>query len=415
MIITRIRIDNLYSFQNTELDLTYPKKIIDNPIEYEYLPSRPNFRYKRVCILMGANASGKSSLGRVLVGIQIFIVRKDIEDILLNGITNPEKNSVIEIEFTFPTEEKPAFHYLKLSFRQDNHKYPCITYVQTPIRQSDSVESCRRKIQDILQNKCKPKKHNHFIDGSNSDHIKFPDKTESALTPEEFAEFISTVEFKKIKFGNLFWNYEINEYFNQDSSPQHHINSEDKAILTQILKTFDPAIDKVTENRNEDNEITGFNIVFHNQKTVQIDTEGVILKNHTVLSTGTIEAIHLSCFINFVLTTTKSKLHSGTLFLDEKMAYTHAELERTMVNLVIAKMNPYTQFFYTTHNYDILTMQLPIHTFTLLKKDANHITHFIHPEKKYKKNDRHLLNNIQNDVFHTLPDTTELDNLLWLE
>ena len=67
MIIMDIKIDNLYSFRNFHLNMSYPKKIVDSTINQEYLEDRPNFRYRKVNIIMGGNATGKTSLGKVLM------------------------------------------------------------------------------------------------------------------------------------------------------------------------------------------------------------------------------------------------------------------------------------------------------------------------------------------------------------
>ena len=67
MVIMDIRIDNFYQFKNFHMNMSYPKKIVDSTIEAEHLAGLPNFRYKKVNIIMGANASGKTSLGRLLM------------------------------------------------------------------------------------------------------------------------------------------------------------------------------------------------------------------------------------------------------------------------------------------------------------------------------------------------------------
>jgi hypothetical protein len=43
-------------FKNTEFDFTYPKKIANSTIEGEFLTDFPKINYKKICILMGANA-----------------------------------------------------------------------------------------------------------------------------------------------------------------------------------------------------------------------------------------------------------------------------------------------------------------------------------------------------------------------
>ena len=65
MLIMDIKIDNLYAFKNFHMNMSYPKKIVDSTIPEEYLHDRPNFRYKKLNIIMGGNATGKTSLGKV--------------------------------------------------------------------------------------------------------------------------------------------------------------------------------------------------------------------------------------------------------------------------------------------------------------------------------------------------------------
>lgn len=73
MIFTRLRFINLYAFEDAELNLSYPRKPVNMPLDGEFLAGRPKFYYKKVCIITGGNASGKTSLGRILCGIQVFL------------------------------------------------------------------------------------------------------------------------------------------------------------------------------------------------------------------------------------------------------------------------------------------------------------------------------------------------------
>ena len=54
------------------MNLSYPKKIVNSSIENEFLTGFTNFRYKKVNILMGANATGKTSFGKMLMNIFHF-------------------------------------------------------------------------------------------------------------------------------------------------------------------------------------------------------------------------------------------------------------------------------------------------------------------------------------------------------
>ena len=73
MVVMNLELNNLFGFQDFKVNFSYPKKLVKSTIENEYLETKPNFRYKKVNILMGANASGKTSLGKALVDIFNFL------------------------------------------------------------------------------------------------------------------------------------------------------------------------------------------------------------------------------------------------------------------------------------------------------------------------------------------------------
>ena len=71
MVIMDVKFDNFYAFRNFHMNMAYPKKILHSYIENEFLEGYPNFRYKKVNIIMGANASGKTSLGKMLGSLTV--------------------------------------------------------------------------------------------------------------------------------------------------------------------------------------------------------------------------------------------------------------------------------------------------------------------------------------------------------
>ena len=81
MIIMDLKVDNLLGFRNFHINMAYPKKIVKSYIPEEHLNEFPNFRYKKVNIILGTNSTGKTSLGKVLMGIFNFIDRKTIEQV----------------------------------------------------------------------------------------------------------------------------------------------------------------------------------------------------------------------------------------------------------------------------------------------------------------------------------------------
>lgn len=98
MIVMNLEIDNLFGFEEFELNFSYPKKIVNSSISNEYLENKPNFRYKKINILIGANASGKTSIGRALMVIFNFISKKDPAK-LREVIRDKAKKSKFSIDF----------------------------------------------------------------------------------------------------------------------------------------------------------------------------------------------------------------------------------------------------------------------------------------------------------------------------
>ena len=66
------------SFNNFVMNLSYPKKIVNSSIENEFFDRFTNFGYKKVNILMGANATGKTSFGKMLMNIFISWIKSNI-------------------------------------------------------------------------------------------------------------------------------------------------------------------------------------------------------------------------------------------------------------------------------------------------------------------------------------------------
>ncbi len=98
MIVMDMKINNLYALNNFHLNMSYPKKIVGSYIKREYLKDRPNFRYKKVNILMGANATGKTSIGKVLKLIFNFMDKKHFHA-LTRVIADTDKNAGFSIDF----------------------------------------------------------------------------------------------------------------------------------------------------------------------------------------------------------------------------------------------------------------------------------------------------------------------------
>ena len=80
MILMKLKLDNFMAFNGFEMSMTHSDKVVEREMD-ECLSDHPNFRYKKLNILLGANASGKTALGRMLMNILDFIATREYSGI----------------------------------------------------------------------------------------------------------------------------------------------------------------------------------------------------------------------------------------------------------------------------------------------------------------------------------------------
>ena len=393
VIFTFVNLKNLYSFDNIHVDLSYDRKLKDNPIENEFLIERPNFKFKKVCVISGANASGKTTFGRAMCNIQNFLSKCYLSSEFLKSISDKKKDAEFMIEFATTNDYKLHRMYVVFNSEGDIQKQ---LYVNAKIGKNDSCKQTRAKLDKMLNNKeaFKGARYYHYQGKSKNKH-------------EAYRNSRIKFSLSKMSFHDSGWAY----LFSENSHFSTEIRFLSAKLLYCILKTFDPSIHSVKEifSRVEDEstspDIDGFNIRFNNGDAVQVNKQSEV-NGKERLSRGTFDAIHISELIARVIADSKG----NTYFLDEGLVYCHTEIEQAVLNLIIDKLSENSQFFYTTHNHDILELNLPIHSFLFFKKDE--YSTVIQPEFTFQKNDRTLLNYVKNNVFRTLPNTNYLDKLL---
>ena len=149
MIVLDVHLNNFYAFKNFHLNFTYPKKIVDSSIENEHLPNRTNFRYKKVNIFFGANASGKTTFGRILMKIFNFIDKTSY-----NHITSVICDQSQEASFTIDLASSNNVFYRVICVISpcSNEKYTSenikLEVRKTQILSKDNYESCAKRVSD---------------------------------------------------------------------------------------------------------------------------------------------------------------------------------------------------------------------------------------------------------------------------
>ena len=415
MIFTKLHLKNWYSFKDCELDLSYPKKIKNNTIPYEFLENFPNIRFKRLVLISGANASGKTSFTKILYAIKDFISQGTISNFLEDGLRSEDEKISFNVEFI---AAKPIyildlarkskediqdyvrevhtlydhFHSFNVEFdlTQRELKEHCwkYTYKCIPIKKQDNINSLREKLEKVDEKSI----DRNVIFSTNTKDVNHPDH-------HNFDDYY----FSSAK---NFLSCDIENKFLKDLN----LN---KSILERCLKTFDPSIENVSYAYDQNNQDIpkGFYINFCNNKSLHMNLEGRVEEKRHLLSQGTYEAIKLAKFLSTVINLPKNRIF--TFVLDENMSHVQCEIEKTMLNLITQKISNTSQLFYTTHNYEVLEMNYPIHSYLFIKRDIDGNSEFIKAEDNFKKNDRSIVNYVRNDVLGTIPDTNLLDEILF--
>lgn len=359
MVVLDVRLDNFYAFRNFHMNLTYPKKIVGSSINEEHLENRPNFRYKKVNIIMGANASGKTTFGHMLMNIFNFIEKKNYE-LLADAIADREQDAFFALDMVIkgnifyriccritPCEkEKYSPEHFKLEIRTEN------------IRPGDSYESCVKRIEETPY-----------------------------LPAESYIDELEKVE-------RLDWIFEYPEDTRRILRLPDNDN-EFRFVLESILKALDPMIQSVEISQD-----------VKKAYVIRLKGRAVILQDGErfttdVLSSGTKAGVEVARVISSLIQGDYS-----FCYCDEKFSYIHSDVEKAVLSVMIEYLRPNDQLFFTTHNTDILDLNLPKHAFTFLRKDIDDpdcpIT-CIEASSLLKRSTDSLKNAVDNDLFSCAP------------
>lgn len=361
MILMKLKLDNYMAFNDFEMSMTYAKKIVGNQMT-ECLKDHPNFRYKKLNILMGANASGKTSIGRMLLNILNFIARKEYASIA-SCINDSKKDAKFEIQFVVNDDFYRVSSIIKGNKVSKNYSSSdfLIKVEQTEIGKSDTYEKTLEKLDSKSDT------------GYCSDYIR---------------------ELEKIK--PMSWAFE----FPRDSenlAASYTPKNEERylQILKNTLQALDPLITDV-EKVKEVNDTY----------VIKIGGKQVIIKNGIIvddglLSSGTREGVSLANMFAAMV----SGMYSF-FYCDEKFSFIHSDIEKAFLSLMVEKMEGDRQLFFTTHNTDILDMNFPKHSFNFLRKeifDGVSYISVINAGDYIKKNRDSVKTAVQNDLFSSAP------------
>ena len=140
MIILNIKLKHVYGFDDFQMNFTYPRKLSVSLIGEEALAGRERFRYKKAIILMGTNATGKTSLGRAL--LKIFSSVKEANEAFLRDLYSGDQPAEFLVDFV---NEGHTLHRLKGSVKGEDVN---LHYYSAEIGEKDSYEMAVEKLTD---------------------------------------------------------------------------------------------------------------------------------------------------------------------------------------------------------------------------------------------------------------------------
>ena len=349
MLVLNLELDNLFGFEDFKINFSYPKKDENSSIKDEFLKDRPNFRYKKVNILLGANSTGKTSIGKAMMAIFNFLNKKEIIA-LTQYIRDIEKEMSFSIDFIL--DSKNILYRVNLKYKKENEKIDLDLY-KADILKNDSYETTIEKFKKLNL--------------ENESYIEVLDK------------------LKKVS-GWLFTYPEQGSNFLKSNSEVMDVK-----IFENILKTLDPSIEKV---RKLDEVKNSYILTLKGEDLIIQD--GEFVKKNNILSSGTKAGLDIAYIMSAI-----KKNTNVFYYCDEKFPYIHSDIEKAILSLMIDFLKPNTQLFFTTHNLEILDMNLPIHCFTFLKKREK--IEVIYASEYLSNKDNFSEEIIKNDIFNVAP------------
>ena len=359
MIVLNVSLNNVLGFTDFNINFSYPKKIVNSIIENEHLADRPNFRYKKVVLLMGANATGKTSLGKALSKIFKYINSGNTS--LLLDMVEPGETGAFTVDFV---NNGYVLHRLSATIDSDNANIE-LFHSQATIEEKDSYEKCTVKLSE-------PK----------------------ALSTNARA-------LKKL-FGELNYRFaypEIESTFSISGVKQKTLLK----TLKAVVGTLDPTLTDVSVSKDLRDSF-----IIRRRETEIIIQEGKLL-NREVLSSGTAEGIDIAVFLASIMSDVNS-----FYYCDEHFSYIQSDIEKRIFGIMIDYLKDNEQLIFTTHNTDMLDLNLPKHSFAFLRKtvvDGEPQQSVIFASEILKRNTDSIRCAVENDVFESIPNDSLLDSL----
>ena len=388
MIILKLEVDNMYMFNDFNIDFTFPRKIKNTFVEHETLEYAPKIKYKKVNIIMGGNGSGKSTFGKLLLKLNQYV----------NG------HSVNFQECIYDNNKKARLRTLFVSGEFAFELEVILDGTNIYRENLKTKKLCKTYNLQLLEERINNLEGDEFI--RDSDIYLEENELKSILLSKQNTDIGKTTTAQYIRDTSSYC-FDIGK-LSISNRVIEEIKNEDLKTMEKMLKVLDPSIINIKSGQSSDihsketNQEKEFYIHFSNDSKVVVPSGDPQQIKEGRISQGTVEAIEMAYILARL-----DNYSSGAIYIDEKMSHMHTELERCMISKFVATIKGEAQLFITTHNENCLELNFPLHSFTFFVRDNEGIK-TVNPEMYVMKNDRSLITYVQNNVFGTIPDYGEL-------
>ena len=369
MAVLKVEFDNVLCFKKFKADFTYPKKLVTTNLDDEYLKHYPKIRYKKLNIIIGSNASGKTSLGMIIWKTFVFIRDKESK-LIRDLVADKKKDATILMDCVFADGTFFRFESLMKASGET-----LVRYRKLKLTKDDTYD-------DILKR----------------------------LPNDEFLPH--TIALENAEIGG--WNFNfpsIEDGFGVISckvSP--HQVDEFLKVLNNVLKTFDPSIVEISKS----NDVEDTYVIKFDDGRVEIVRDGYALGELKQLSSGTKYAINIATVMFNI------KNHeNGFYYIDEQFSYVNSDIEIACLTSMVDLLGDGEQLFITSHNEELMDLPYPLHSFSFLKKEKGNdgcYVELLNASSFEKRNNVSVKNLYDNDYFDVAPDVNkvfEVINQLW--
>ena len=174
-------------------------------------------------------------------------------------------------------------------------------------------------------------------------------------------------------------------------------------VLKAVIGTLDPSLDNISVLRGVEDSY-----VIRRGKQEIILQKGKLTNQH-LLSSGTIRGIDIAILMASIIAH-----NNGFYYCDEHFSYIQTGLEKRMFGIMLENLQENEQLIFTTHNSDMLDLNLPKHTYAFLSKKRGEkgcpVT-VMYASDVLKRNTDSIRCAAENDVFSSIPDESLLDSL----